>query len=516
MRPTVQTRAGGLRGIEEDGVLAFRGVPYAAATSGAGRFRGPGDVVSWSGVREAARSGPAAIQTVGLPSWLRRFSAVPRVGVSEDCLNLNVWTPGVDSRRRPVLVWIHGGGFTRGSGSWYLYSGARMARRGDVVVVGINYRLGVLGALATGEMKDGHSGDSNVGLRDQIAALRWVEMNISDFGGDPEQVTVFGQSAGAMSIASLVSSPRARPLIRRAILQSGAASNVLTLGQAESVTRRLCAAMEIDVESAHPLAQLRGRPADELLAAQLRVSAENPLPLGTMSWQPSLDGDVLPHVPIEAWENPESPRPQLLLGGNLDEWRMFTATDAKRRKLDDATLRSYLERTLSDRVDVAKAVDSALEIYGRTGRGEPRSPGQIWADLQGDRVFHSPAAELADRSAECGAETWFYRFDWKPPRAPERLGACHSMELPFVFGSVRGLLPRWFLGARAEAFRLSDRLQDAWLAFAKTGDPRTESDSQWPRYVSQSGECRVFGGSENVVPALTPERREFWRGNENP
>lgn len=317
-------------------------------------------------------------------------------------------------------------------------------------------------------------------------------------------------------MASLVSSSLARPLIRRAILQSGAARNVLMPGEAESIARRICRLLEVDLEGPDPVGRLRARPAKELLAAQLRVSAEHRLPLGMMAWQPAVDGDLLRGPPLEGWASEGSRPPQLLIGANLDEWKMFTATDAKRRNLNDSTLRDYLGRTLSAKTGASSAVDSALETYGWAPSGEPRSPGQIWAALQGDRVFHFPAVELADRNAECGAETWFYRFDWKPPRAPNRLGACHSMELPFVFGSVREFLPRRFLGAGRQALKLSDRLQDAWLAFAKSGDPRTEEDPLWPRYTAQSEEARVFGGAEGIVPALTADRRDFWRDQENP
>lgn len=315
-------------------------------------------------------------------------------------------------------------------------------------------------------------------------------------------------------MASLVSSPAARPLIRRAILQSGAARNVHKPEVARAIARGLCGRLGVDVEGPDPVDRLRARPAKELLAAQLRVSAEHRLPIGVMAWQPVIDGDLLPGPPLEGWACEGSRPPQLLIGANRDEWKMFTATDAKRRNLDAATLRNYLGRTLSLGTGASGAVDAALEIYGRTSTGKPRSPGQIWAALQGDRVFHFPAVELADRSADCGADTWFYRFDWKPPRAPNRLGACHSMELPFVFGSVRKFLPRWFLGAGSQALTLSDRLQDAWLAFAKTGDPTTEADSPWPRYRAQSGEGRVFGGAEGSAPALAAERRAFWSAQE--
>ena len=518
MHPKVETRSGGLRGTQERGVLAFRGIPYAAPAGSSGRFRAPEEVKPWVGVRDAMKSGPAAVQPARLPSSLRRLSAVPPLGVSEDCLHLNVWTPGLDSGARPVMVWLHGGGFTRGSGSWYLYSGARLAARGDVVVVSLNYRLGAFGALVTDEMADGDSADSNVGMRDQVAALRWVADNIADFGGDPSRVTAFGQSAGAMSVASLLSSPLMDGLFSRAILQSGAGSNLLRPAQGRDVARALCTRLGIDIESAHPLADLRAREASEILEAQLAVSAHHHLPLGAMAWQPSLDGDFFTGSPVEVWPGVGKAAPELMIGTNLDEWNMFTALDAKRRNLDEATLRDYLGRTLAadGESETQGPVDEILSLYTRTPAGLVRTPGQIWSAVQSDRVFTFPAVALADRNAEQGGRTWFYRFDWKPRWGRERIGACHSMELPFVFGSLRDPMPRWLLRARAEDQRLSDRVQDAWLHFAKSGDPRSEADSSWPFYQPGNGKARVFGGEGSEVLALAEGERRFWSGGDNP
>ena len=510
MHPKVQTRSGGLSGIEEGGVLAFRGIPYAASTKGAGRFRAPEEVKPWVGLREASQSAPAAVQSVRLPPLLRRRSAVSPLGTSEDCLSLNIWTPGLDHGQRSVMVWIHGGGFTSGSGSWYLYSGARLALRGDVVVVSINYRLGAFGALVTDEMTDGDSGDSNVGLRDQAAALRWVADNIADFGGDPTKITAFGQSAGAMSVASLIASSQSSGLFRRAILQSGAGRNLLPPSEGRSIARDLCAYLGVDIESAHPLAELREKDASEILAAQMRVSAHHRLPMGIMAWQPTLDGDLFTDSLLNQWSNQTRPAPEILIGTNLDEWRMFTAADQKRRNLNEATLLDYLSRTLTSTEGKPDPVDTVRGLYAQTPEGEVRTPGQVWSAIQGDRVFRFPAVQLADRNAELEGSTWLYRFDWKPRWFNERLGACHSMELPFVFGSLREPLPRWLLMARLEDQVLSERMQDAWLAFAKSGDPCSESNPSWPAYRPHTGEAYLWGGSEDLAPALPEDERGFW------
>lgn len=516
MHPQVQTKWGGLRGVEERGVLAFRGIPYAASTEGEGRFRAPQAIKPWVGIRDATRSGAACVQPVRLPRFLRGLSAVPPQGASEDGLNLNVWTPGLDGRARPVMVWLHGGGFTRGSGSWYLYSGARLARRGDVVVVGINYRLGAFGALVTDEMQDADSADSNVGLRDQIAALRWVVENIADFGGDPTQVTAFGQSAGAMSVASLLASPAAEGLFSRAILQSGAAHHLLRPEQGRAVARDLCSRLDIDIHSAHPLADLRSRAASEILEAQMQVSARHHLPLGVMAWQPSVDGDLFSDIPLALWPGSRNKAPEILIGTTLDEWNMFTALDSKRRNLDEATLCDYLGRTLSSQEGGSDpdTLETLLSLYAEAPDGSARTPGQKWSAIQTDRVFRIPAVQLADQNAALQAPTWFYRFDWMPGRWRERVGACHSMELPFVFGSLRDPVPRWLLKARPSDDPLSDQIQDAWLAFAKSGDPRSETQPDWPAYESGKGRARVFGGVDQEVAALAESERGFWLNRE--
>jgi len=504
---------GALEGTHEFGVQVFRGIPYAPGAVGERRFRAPGPAPHWSGVRDARRPGAAAHQRTAAGLRIRRWSAVPAAGASEDCLHLNVFAPTGRATRRPVMVWIHGGGYNHGSGSWYVYGGHRLVRRGDVVVVTINYRLGALGALDLRAF-GGAATDTNVGLRDQIAALSWVRENIEIFGGDPENVTVFGQSAGAMSIGVLLTSPLARGLFARAILESGAMRNVLGAEEARGVTAALLDALCIDPESPHVIDRLRGLDPGEILRAQARVSARHRLPLGMLAWQPVVDDDVVPVLPTNADTPSTLP---ILVGTNLEEWKLFTATDAKRRSLDGVTLRGYVERTLArDGVASPGVVDELLEVYGRCPEsGGRRSPADVWVALQTDRVFRLPAVDLVERHARSGGAGWLYRFDWAPRIAPRRIGACHAIEIPFVFGTLREPTLRPWIGMRPSSLRLSDTMQATWLAFARSGDPCHAALSEWPAFDPGRGEAHVFAGAGDPShprrPALEEDIRALWR-----
>ncbi len=522
-RARVLTPKGWIEGAEERGVLAFRGIPFAQSTAGEARFRAPRPVRAWSGTLDASCFGRAAPQPGTRSGPLARWSAVPPAGAGEDCLNLNVWTPAADHRRRAVLIWVHGGGFSHGSGSFHLYAGDRLARRGDVVVVTFNYRLGVFGGLDLRGLGGGASADTNFALRDQIAALEWVQSNIESFGGDPDNVTLFGQSAGAMSVGTLMASPRGADLFRRGILQSGAGDNVLSVEQARRIAGLLLEKLNLDAGQGDVVRALRKLNWATLLRAQLELRAEHGLRLGMLAWQPVIDGDLVPGLPRARFEAGEAMKVPLLIGTNRDEWKMFTATDKRRRTLDEGTLRKYLTQTFlgsgePDSTDVSADIagartEEALSLYGTGRDGAACSPSEIWNRIQTDRVFHYPAVELADAHTGRGAPTWFYRFDWKPPLAPNRVGACHALELAFVFGTLRTRWLRPLFGMSSKSVTLSDRMQAAWLSFARTGDPGADGDVAWPAYECGQGRTRVFGGHESTDRTIDPALKEFWKGS---
>lgn len=400
-----ETGAGRVRGVAAPGgVTAFLGIPYAHA----GRFAAPGRVRPWTGVREAAAPGPAAPQS---PSRLERVMGGFRVPQDEDCLSVNVWTPEAGGGPpRPVLVFLHGGGFTSGSGGLGWYGGAEFAAAGDLVVVTVNYRLGALGFLRLPGVSPG-----NLGLLDQLAALAWVRDEIGAFGGDPDAVTVAGQSAGAQSILALLPRGRDRGLFRRAILQS-APAGMLPAGpdEAERAGRLLLDELGVGAREASRLADV---PVGALLAAQGAVARRTAVPLSPVPpFQLVADGDLVAQDPVAV---AGARGVDVLAGVTGDEAAAFFPGDERR-------------------VRVA------------------------------DQMFRDPLARLARSLAGHGAPPWEYRFDWRPAGGP--FGACHCIELPFVLGSAAAWRDAPMLAGERPA-ALVERTRRAWAGFVRDGDP---------------------------------------------
>ena len=459
MGPIVETRSGRVEGFTRDGVLEFRGIPYARPPVGPLRFCAPQREEPWSGIRSARDFGPSAPQ---------RPLALPLPGMDvgicdEDCLTLNVTTPAADAGGRPVLVWIHGGGFVIGAGSQPLYDGAALARRGDLVVVTINYRLGPLGFLHLAELCPGLDGAvGNAGLRDQVAALEWVRENAAVFGGDPERVTIFGESAGGMSVATLLAMPMARGLFARAIAQSGAAHNVHDLDTATRVAAEFLA--ELELPPARAAETLRELPPDKLLDLHQQTVLRLGSTAGPLPFQPLVDGDSLPEPPLDALRTGASARVDVLTGTTRDEWRLFQFLDSDLAKLEDASLAKRLSAQLPT-VDAA-----ALALVYRRARPDAKAADLLFA-IETDRVFRIPAIRVAEARARHSGATFMYRFDWESPALGGALGACHAVEIPFVFGALGTPGAEFFAGGGPEAERLCARTMDAWIAFARNGDP---------------------------------------------
>jgi len=478
MAPEVETRAGRLRGTENAGIRIFRGIRYAAAPRGPLRFRPPQPPAPWNGVRDAVEPGPAAPQ-FALP-W---FGWISAAGVSpgQDCLSLNVWTPGLDGARRPVVVWIHGGGFMVGSGATGVYDGRDLARRGDIVVVTINYRLGGLGYVHLKyALGDGFHDASNLGVRDQIAALEWVRENIERFGGDPGNVTVFGQSAGAMSIGALLGAPSARPLFHRAICQSGAADHVLEPDAAAEIARSFVS----ELGGPPPTHEALGRiPTRRLLQAQQATMRKLSNMKRMMVFLPVVDGDAIPEQPLAAVERGAAAGIPLLVGTTLDEWRLFRMVDPGVRRLREPDLIARFAEALASHGS-APAPEVAARRYGDAlgPRGGNRTLNAVWSNFQSLRVMHAPAARLAGAQVRGGGSAHTYLFTWKAPGVLGGLGACHGLDIPFVFGSTQHTLARPFTGISDAARRLSNKMQHAWIRFAREGTPVQERLPDWAPY----------------------------------
>ena len=507
-RPVVETQSGRVAGSEAAGIRSFRGIPYARPPIGRLRFRAPEPPSSWAGVRDATAFGAAAPQA---GSMVGALVGLPATETSEDCLTLNLWTPACDDARRPVLVWIHGGGFLFGSGSQPLYDGARLARRGDVVVVTLNYRLGALGWLALTGLGDEGGLGGNYGLLDQIAALEWVRANVASFGGDPRNVTLFGESAGGMSVGALLAAPAARGLFHRAILQSGTGHHVSSPERAERIGRRFLeelGATPDDVGAA------RRAPVCALLDAQAKTAAAFFLREG-LPFQPVVDGTVLPKLPLDAIASGACAGLPLVVGTNLEEWKLFGLADPSLATLDEAGLVERCAATLSrDAEEGRRRAARAAEVYrsARSVRGARTEPKELWYAIEGDRVFRMPAVRLAEAAAGQGSTVHKYLFAHRSPALGGALGACHALELPFVFGTVDAPALRAFVGEGEAVRALSEAMQDAWLAFAREGRPRAAALGSWPSYEApRRSTMRLDLESGLEDDPLAAERR-FWDG----
>ena len=503
MGAVVKTIHGELRGTVTEGVHAFLGIPYAAPPFGANRLRPPQPVAAWDGIRDATRLGPeppqvAPPETGG--SVTTEFAAVDRAAPGEDCLTLNIWTPDPGAARLPVMVWIQGGMFEISSTA--AYNGSHFARDGVVCVV-INWRPGADGFLYLGD------GIANVGLLDQVAALEWVRENISAFGGDPGNVTVFGESAGAMSIGTLISMPRAEGLFRRAIAQSGAAHHVTAAEPARRIARRLAELLGVPATRE----AIAAVPTERLLAAQAELKADllaHPDPqrwgqevvTSTLPWQPVVDGEVVPGPPIERIAAGAGSEVDVIVGTNTDDWRLWLVVSGVMGQIND--------QVLTGPVDVhgyqclgayGLPVDAALAAY--RARYPDASPGDLLAAVQTDWWMRIPAIRLADAHATAASGTYMYEFAWRSPG----LGAVHALEIPFVFDTVSTDAPLFgpLLGEDPPQ-ELADTMHAAWVAFATNGDPG------WPKYDVARRATMRFNTPSQVVDDPRSWERALWDG----
>jgi para-nitrobenzyl esterase len=493
--PTVTTTSGTVRGTTHDGVHAFLGIPYAAPPFGPRRFAAPQPPEPWDGVRDATGYGP----TVPKPPYAPPFDVLlPEPQISgEDCLNLNVWTPDPAASGLPVFVWVHGGAFVNGSGAVPTYSGVPFARDG-VVCVTLNYRLGVDGFLHFAD-----DGPANRGLLDQVAALRWVQENIAAFGGDPARVTVGGESAGAMSVACLLAMPAAEGLFARAVLQSGAGHHALTPGTATRVGGYLAERLAVAPERA----ALAGVPLPDLIAAQQGLAAEvallpDPARFGEvaanlMAFEPVVDGEVLPELPIRRIAAGASRGVDVLVGANRDEQRLFLVPNG----VVDMVTEPLLQAAVAG---YGLPVDRALAIYRAARPGA--TPGELLADVATDWFFRLPAIRLAEAHAAGGdGGTWMYEFSWPSPQFGGRLGACHALELGFTFDTLATEAHGALMGTSAPQ-ELADRMHGAWVRFVTDGDPG------WAGYDAGSRRVQEFGEQVRVVADPRGDQRALWEG----
>lgn len=498
---TVETKQGKVLGANEDVLFAFRGIPYSAPPVGPLRWMPPQPVQPWRRLRGAYQFAPICPQdTRGTPIPGRKPSEEPQ---NEDCLYLNVWTPNPDNQRRAVMVWIHGGAFVHGSGSTPNNPGKTLPLRGDVVLVTMNYRLGALGFLNLKEVTHGKiPATGNEGLLDQIAALQWVHDNIALFGGDPDNVTVFGESAGAESLGALLAMPQSKGLFKKAILQSGA-SKAQTLDKAAAAARRFLDKLGL---TGNDTERLRALAPESLIKAQMELAAAGAPGVSAGNLGPTLDGEVLKEVPLDAIERGVASDVTVLAGSNLEEGKLFAMlAGPETQKMDEAGMVQRVKRLLPEQY-ASGMIEKYREALAR--RDLPVTPFEIYAAIQGDGHFRMPNIRLCEFQEKLGKPSYGYVFTWKS--AAPGFGACHALDVGFVFGNLN----EEFHGCGPGAQKLAGDIQDAWIAFARTGDPSCPGLGKWPPY-GKDRKMMILGTDSRVETAPYEAERAAWDGIPN-
>jgi len=479
------TRSGPVRGSEEAGIYVFKGIAYGANTAGANRFRPPQPPTPWTDARDATRFGDRCpqIKAPGTPAW---NSWAEPTRSSENCLVLNVWTPGMrDRARRPVMVWLHGGGFSVSSGASPVFDGAHLARRGDVVVVTLNHRLNVFGYLYLANLGAPQYADSgNIGQLDIIAALHWVHDNIEEFGGDPDSVMIFGESGGGGKVGTLLAMPQAQGLFQRAAMQSGFAVTAITPEAATKATAALLSALHLKPGEVGRLAQL---PVDTILNALQEQTHGMPFGFG-----PVVDGRSLSRHPFTPDAPAFSANVPLLVGSNKDETTVLFPPPGV-FDLDWPGLESALRPTLFKGADASTLIAAFRKLRPRA------TPSDLYFTVTTERTMGANAVTVAERKAALQrAPVYLYRLEWQTPVEGGKLRSPHSLDVPLVFDNVAKSASLIGAGA-AEAQRVADTMSAAWLAFAHNGSPNAPGLPSWPPYDPERRATMVFNVQSRAI-----------------
>jgi para-nitrobenzyl esterase len=516
--PLIKTSLGMLRGLEQNGVLSFLGVPYGAPTGGASRFLPPQPAAAWSEVRDARAHGDSCPQVpLGASPFVRKTTAEaappsamlkqlgmlfarpnPEPQMSENCLVLNVWTAAADSAKRPVMVWLHGGGFAVGSGSAPAYDGTHLAARGDVVVVTINHRLNVFGHLYLGELAgDAFKESGNAGMLDVVEALRWVRDNIAAFGGNPANVTIFGESGGAGKVSVICAMPAAKGLFHKAIMQSGPCLQIADKARGTAIARQLLSDLDL---SPKQIGELQSMDALKLAAAADAAEVKvvpRVLGFGPMGLIPLVDGSVIHHDPFDSAAAPESADVPFLVGSTKDEAVLFAGPFPQWGQFSEAEVIDRLRPLAGQRAE------DALRLYKRLHPADSLS--YLLADAVTDYWMRQAANRVAElKVKQKRAAAYVYVLDWEIDPV---LRCPHGTDVSLVFDNPKSSPA---IGNAKDAQKVADQMSAAWVAFAHNGDPNNPRLPHWPAYALQSRANMGFNSHSRVVNDYGREAREFW------
>ncbi|MDB5282133.1 MAG: hypothetical protein JWO06_1208 [Bacteroidota bacterium] len=503
----VKTTHGQILGSTKDSVSMWKGIRYAKAPVGALRFHSPQPVEDWKGYKTAYDFGPVAPQiNKGMRDKQKQ---------DEDCLYLNIWSPGADGKKRPVMFWIHGGGFMTGSSSSELYDGAGLCKNGDVVVVSINYRLGPLGFLYFKDLPGGNNFENNLGIKDQVAALQWVKENINRFGGDSASVTIFGESAGAISVLTLMGTPSAKGLFKRAISESGAPDMLWRPKLATEVTKMYLKVLGVSPDSLFKLKTISVDTLNAAVEGLVKIFQREPTVAKTFA--PTIDGDLIPQdlmTAISAGSKASADVSKgagqvatcggvdLLIGTNKDEANLFAIRKLKMVPVSAKQLEPYVARI---KPEGQKRILGAYKNY-------PKKSGVL--EIITDGIFTVPSMQFAELQCSNGS-TYMYRFDWSSfPLRLLGLRSCHGLELPFVFGTLdQGKIKKLGIMANRKTMHgISKQMQQAWINFARTGNPNSSGQSTWAKYDAAQRNTMIFDTHIHLASDPKADKRNAWKG----
>ena len=489
----IETKSGNIQGYKANGIEIFKGIPYAEPPVGDLRFSPPVSKEKWGELLDATEYGYCPYQGY---TQLEDITGKLQPE-SEDCLNLNIWTPCIDNKKRPVMFWIHGGAFIMGGGIDTMYDGSTLARRGDVVVVTINYRLGALGYLYLPGIT------ANVGHLDQILALKWVHDNIELFGGDSGNVTIFGESAGGYSVVALAAVPAAKGLFHRIIAQSAPAIDPKVTKKPSKKLMRMLGVEKGDLNALRMIAP------EKIIDAQNKLLAEDPTNL--LAFRPLIDGDTLPILPLKAFQNGACKDIEFMIGTNLDEAKLFTALDPEISKMNnvdgDKLLIGFLGRL---GIDITRS-KAMINTYKQAREGNfSIDPKEIMNALITDYIFRISTIRLLEAQCKYQSNTYNYLFTWPSPGFNGELGACHALEIPFVFNTLNNPAFEDFVGKSPDLNAISHKVMDAWIAFARTGNPNHDGIPKWPSYDIEKRSTMLIDHEFKVVKKFLDKERAAW------
>jgi para-nitrobenzyl esterase len=491
----VETDKGKVQGYVNQGVSVFKGIPYGASTTGKNRFLPPQPATPWTGIRDALEFGPSAPQSLNPSGGLGD-------GQSEDCLVLNVWTPStIDHKKRPVMFWCHGGGFSSLSASTPAYDGTNLCNRGNVVLVTVNHRLNALGFAHMAEQGGEtfkHAG--NAGMLDLVAALQWVKTNIAQFGGDPDTVMIFGESGGGRKVGTLLSMPAAKDLFHRAVIQSGPSMKLVS---AEAGAKRAEMLMKEMGLQPGDLKAAREMPIEKLIAAYGRIARKPGHGGAEGNFAPVVDGDVLPYPSFHPTASPVKPEVPLIVGTNRTELTMQLRGDTAAFKLDEQQMKERVKAIAGD------LTEEVIDVYRAA---EPSASfSELFFLIASDAAYVTPSTVIAERRAALNAgPVYAYYLTWKTKTFQGKLMTPHALDIPFVFDNTDSEHTAFGLTTGTEEERsLADKVSDTWIAFARTGDPNCGKLPHWPTYSKNSRQTLVIDNTSQIVEDPIRSRREI-------